>query len=124
MAIAEDLTASRATSSHGAFGQPSAACTGRQPPVGYWKDWENGGRLMRHTALSALVVQTFGLAVGQRRTSPRSRAAGWAEEGGEIEVPNPKHPKRLTANDPETGSARQRVDRERGKAYDQATRSL
>ncbi len=73
---------------------------GGQPPVGYWKDWENGGRLMRHTALSALVVQTF-----ERRAKGETFAslARWLlEEGGEIEVPNPKHPKRLTANDPET----------------------
>jgi DNA invertase Pin-like site-specific DNA recombinase len=73
---------------------------GGQPPVGFWKDWENGGRLTPHPELAALVVQTF-----ERRANGEtfSSLARWLKQaGGEIEVPNPKNPKRLKGDEPET----------------------
>lgn len=70
------------------------------PPVGYWKDWADEGRLKPHPGLAALVVQTF-----ERRAEGEtsSSLAKWLRNaGGEIEVPNPKNPKRLRGDEPET----------------------
>lgn len=73
---------------------------GGQPPVGYWKNWDNGGRMEPHDVLAPLVARAF----GRRENGETFASIGrWLRKaGGEIELPNPKNPKRLTPDDPET----------------------
>lgn len=71
-----------------------------RPPVGYVKDWEHDGRIEPHPELAELIVQAF-----ERRArgeTCQSIAMWLREAGAEIQVLNPKHPKRRKASDPET----------------------
>src|SRR5262249_26619713 len=80
---------------------------GGNPPLGYWKAWDDGGRLKLHPQLGPLMVEAF-----KRRgrgDTFSSIATFLRSAGGAVEAPNPKHPRRRPPDDGDTGNPLARV---------------